>query len=98
MSHITNTVAGHRLLNSFEQRFLSRIEKLLRLHTNVAYAVGPGRIRQPAVQVNDHINRNNISVLQRLLLGEAVADHIVHRSTGCIRIAVVAFLLRSGSL
>jgi hypothetical protein len=88
--HVAEPIAGQRLRDAEVQAFLRDAHQLLGHRRDVPDRVGPGRVAEPAVQLRNGVDRDDIAVLERLIAREAMRDHVVDGGAGRILIALVA--------
>jgi hypothetical protein len=75
--NVPNTVVLTGLLDSFVERFTGNAEQLFHLRFHLTHTKGVGRIATEAAQVGTTIDRYDIPLLKRLVVGNTVYHVLV---------------------
>mmetsp|Transcript_44536 Transcript_44536/g.104529 ORF Transcript_44536/g.104529 Transcript_44536/m.104529 type:complete len:200 (-) Transcript_44536:751-1350(-) len=96
MSHVPQRRAGPHLADAGAQRLVGRHHQPARQHIGLADDEHPAAVAEPAVRRRQrHVHVDDVALLELLVLAwDAVADHVVGRNAGRLRVAVVAHVGR----
>ncbi|MNW60356.1 hypothetical protein D3C74_383350 [compost metagenome] len=71
---------------------------MLRFWGHFSYSIRPGRIGEPAIQINHHVDCDDIAVFQCIFSWKPVTDHIINRRTCRILVSVISLLFRRSAI
>src|ERR1700683_4102201 len=89
IGNIPDTTTGHRLPDPLVQRFLGYADQLHDLRTRITNGKRIGMIAMIAFSDYADIDGNNISCLQRMVIGETMHHHIIDGNAGSKRIPAI---------
>ena len=82
ITNISSTITSDSLLDTYIKRFLSRLEELMHLFTNLSYCKGISTITSKASQLRSTVQSHNIPLLENsLMTRNAVYDLVVYGYT-----------------
>ena len=77
MGHVGEAVALPALLDGRIERRLARLQQPLRLVANLAHGERVRRVGDEALERDADVRRQDVALLQRVVAGDAVDDHVV---------------------
>lgn len=90
VTNIAQRIARPCLFNAQHQAFISNVNQPTRLKRNVADQIHAAGVAVPAVKQRGYVDIDDVTVLQRFVAGNTMADNMVDRDAAAMCIATIA--------